>query len=366
MKYSNICLAITNFANRGGEERMCATLANALAGCGCHVIIVSTDKPSSQEVQFEVSPGIKCYSLKSNRVERKLSRMAVTRNLWLLKYKAILKRHKIQVVIDVDVHNTLVTSRVVSKEDVRIVSWHHFNYGRFLAWPTREALHDSFINKVSKLVVLTKSDEHDFVEREGIDASLVRQIYNPSPIESDSECLHQAKKVLAIGRLTDQKGFDLLLQSWARVERANEEWELEIVGDGSQKAELEQIISDLDLRRVSISPFTNDIREKYRESSLYVLSSRYEGFALVLLEAMSMSLPIVSFDCRTGPSELIEDGRNGFLVPPLDTEALADRMNRLISNEELRQAMSHQSFEMSKQYRMENILPQWIELLESL
>ncbi len=350
----------------GGEERMCATLANALAGYGYHVIIVSTDKPSSQEVQFKVSSDIKCYSLKSNRVERKLSCMAATRNLWLLKYKAILKRHKIQVVIDVDVHNTLVTSRVVNKEDVRIVSWHHFNYGRFLAWPTREALHDCFLHKVSKLVVLTKSDERDFVEREGIDASLVKQIYNPSPIESDCECVHQTKKVLAIGRLAEQKGFDLLLQSWARVEKANGEWELEIVGDGFQKEELEQIISDLDLRRVSISPFTTDIREKYRESSLYVLSSRYEGLGLVLLEAMSMSLPVVSFDCQTGPGELVEDGRNGFLVPPLDTEALADRLLRLMGDGELRQAMSHQSFEMSRQYRMENILPQWIELLESL
>ena len=366
MKYHNVCLTITNFANRGGEERMCATLANALAKEGYHVIIVSTDKPSSQQVQFAVSPEIKCYFLKSNRVEGKLSRMALTKNLWLQKYKMILKRHKIQVVIDVDVHNTLVTSKVVCKEDVRIVSWHHFNYDRFLAWSTRQALHDCFCNKVNKLVVLTKSDQQSFVEREGIDASLVSQIYNPSPVEVDAECTHTAKKVLAIGRLQEQKGFDMLLQSWARVEQAKADWTLEIVGDGFQKEELEGIISKLGLRHVVISPFTSEIKKKYQEASIYVLSSRYEGFALVLLEAMAMSLPIVSFDCHTGPSELIENGRNGFIVPPLDTDALADKLIQLINDGELRQSMSHRSYEMSAQYRMKNILPQWIQLLESI
>lgn len=128
MKYKNICLTITNFANKGGEERMCATLANALSANGYHVIIVSTDKPSSQKSCFDVSSLIKCYSLKSNRVERKLSRIPVFNTLWLLKYKMILKRHNIQVVIDVDVHNSLITTKVVSKDKVRIVSWDHFNY----------------------------------------------------------------------------------------------------------------------------------------------------------------------------------------------------------------------------------------------
>lgn len=366
MKYKNICLTITNFANRGGEERMCATLANALADFGYHVIIVSTDKPSSQKVQFEVSPGIKCYSLKSNRVERKLSRMPMTKHLWLSKYKMILKRHRIQVVIDVDVHNTLVTSKVVNKKDVRIISWHHFNYDRFLDWPTRRELHDCFAHKVDRLVVLTKSDEHDFVCKEGIDASLVKQIYNPSPVSADAECVHTEKKVLAIGRFAEQKGFDLLLRSWAIVEKTADDWTLEIVGDGFQKKELENMIENLGLKNVLLSPFTKNIKEKYQDASVYVLSSRYEGFVLVLLEAMSMSLPVVAFDCHTGPRELVDDGRNGFLVPPLDTRQLAEKLLLVMTNETLRKEMSHHSFEKSKQYRMENILPQWTELIESL
>ncbi len=366
MKYKNICLTITNLANRGGEERMCAILANALVDYGYYVIIVSTDKPSSQKVQFEVSDKVKCYSLKSNRIENKLSCMSLTQKLWLLKYKMILKRHKIQVVIDVDVHNTLITSKVVDKKNVRIISWHHFNYDRYLAWPTRHELHDCFVSKISKLVVLTKSDEHDFIRKEGIDVSIVKQIYNPSPIHSDAELHHNGKKVLAIGRFAEQKGFDLLLRSWAIVERMNDDWTLEIVGDGAQRKELEDEIENLGLQRVLISPFTTDIKKKYQDASAYVLSSRHEGFALVLLEAMSMSLPIVSFNCPTGPEEIVKDGVNGYLVTPLDTDGMAKKLLLLMENDEKRKEMGRNSFQLSKQYQMSNIMCQWIELLESV
>lgn len=366
MKYKNICLTITNFANKGGEERMCATLANALSANGYHVIIVSTDKPSSQKSCFDVSSLIKCYSLKSNRVERKLSRIPVFNTLWLLKYKMILKRHNIQVVIDVDVHNSLITTKVVSKDKVRIVSWDHFNYERFLSWPTRELLHDCFINKIDKLVVLTKSDKHDYIEKEGIPSSRVTQIYNPSPIETNTLLEHSQNKILAIGRFAEQKGFDLLIETWSYVEKKYQDWFLEIVGEGAGKKELEDKINSLGLKNVIISPFVKNVRQKYADASIYVLSSRYEGLCLVLLEAISMSLPIVSFNCPKGPEEIIEDGVNGYLVPPLNTKMLADKLMLLMGDVEKRKEMGKNGYLLSKKFKIENITAQWINLLESI
>lgn len=366
MKYQNICLAITNLANRGGEERMCVTLANSLAEYGYNVIIVSTDKPNEQEVQFAVSSKIKCYTLKGNRIERKLSNMSITRQYPLLKYKAILKRHHIQVVIDVDVHVSLITTKAVKKENVRIISWDHFNYERFLSWPTRQTLHDCFLNKINKLVVLTKSDLSDYIEKGGIPSSLVTQIYNPSPIEADQEVVHTNKKVLAIGRFVDQKGFDLLVDVWAKVEKVKTDWMLEIVGDGCRKDAIIDKIKSLNLKNITISPFTQDIRKKYADASIYVLSSRYEGFALVLLEALSMSLPVVAFNCPKGPEELIEEGVNGYLVPPLDIPALAEKLLLLMNDEQARTLMGKNAFQISQKFKMKSILPQWIELLESV
>ena len=345
---------------------MCVTLANALKKYGYNVIIVSTDKPSSAKLHFNVASGIKCYSLKSNRIERKLSRMPIVNQLWLLKYKAILKLHKIQVVIDVDVHNSLITTQVVDKKDVRIISWDHFNYGRFLTWKKKDALHDCFINKINKLVVLTKSDEQDYIVKEGIPSSLVAQIYNPSPIDANCYFEHSSKKVLAIGRFTEQKGFDLLVEAWSKVEKKNNDWVLEIVGDGYGRNEIEDKIKSLGLKNIIISPFTKDIRKKYEEASIYVLSSRYEGLGLVLLEAMSMSLPIISFNCPKGPQEVIDDGINGFLIPPLDTNLLADKLCQLMENEHQRQEMGKNGYIKSGEFKMDNITTQWVNLLESI
>lgn len=345
---------------------MCATLANALSDRGYHVIIVSTDKPNSQDVQFKVSNKIKCYTLKGNRIERKLSNIKVTSMYPYLKYKSILVRHHIQLIVDVDVHLSLITTKVVSKDKVRIVSWDHFNYERYLAKPSHIPLRECFLNSIDKLVVLTKSDMRDYIEKEKLPLSLVTQIYNPSPIECKSYIKHDSHKVLAIGRLTEQKGFDLLLDAWRIVEAGGCDWVLEIVGDGFLREKLEKLRSKLGLKHVVFSPFTKDVRKKYEEASIFVLSSRYEGFGLVLIEANSMSLPLVSFDCKYGPSEIIQDGENGFLVPANDTKAMADRILTLVKDDQLREEMSLNGFLMSQKYKIDNIVSQWIDLFESL
>ena len=177
---------------------------------------------------------------------------------------------------------------------------------------------------------------------------------------------HSQNKILAIGRFAEQKGFDLLIETWSYVEKKYQDWFLEIVGEGAGKKELEEKINSLGLKNVIISPFAKNVRQKYADASIYVLSSRYEGFALVLLEAISMSLPIVSFNCPKGPEEIIEDGVNGYLVPPLNTKMLADKLMLLMGDVEKRKEMGKNGYLLSKKFKIENITAQWINLLESI
>ena len=120
------------------------------------------------------------------------------------------------------------------------------------------------------------------------------------------------------------------------------------------------------LKRASLHPASKDIYKQFIDSSIYVMSSRQEGFPLVLLEAMSYSLPIVTFACTPGPQELVKDGENGRVVPPLNIEALANSLIELMNNNHLRSKMGLQSYEMSKQFRLEVILPQWLDLFDEI
>ena len=130
--------------------------------------------------------------------------------------------------------------------------------------------------------------------------------------------------ILAAGRLTPQKGFDLLIEAFARLAAAHPDWRLRICGGGPEREELERLIDQHGLADVvSLTGRVKRLGEEMARASLFVLSSRFEGFPLILVEAMSKGLPVVSFDCPTGPREVIHDHRNGILVPPADIDALA-------------------------------------------
>ena len=169
-----------------------------------------------------------------------------------------------------------------------------------------------------------------------------------------------------MGRMTDEKGFDMLLKAWAIVESRNTDWTLEIVGEGPLEASLKELHAKLGLKRVVFSPFTSNPEKKYREASIYVMSSRHEGFPLVLLEAANMSLPIVSFDCNNGPREIVHDGVNGFLVAPGDINAMAGKILELIDSEDERLTISENALLTMKAFRMENVILEWKRLIASL
>jgi len=176
-----------------------------------------------------------------------------------------------------------------------------------------------------------------------------------------------AKTVYAAGRFRYQKGFDLLIPAWAETARAHPEWRLRLRGDGRLTQRLEELIAAQGLGdSVTLEGPAEDIGTDMAEASVFVLSSRFEGFPLILLEAMSKGMAVVSFDCPTGPADIVGDHRNGILVPHEDVEGLGRGIRELVEDEELRRRLAGAAVETAQQYTIESIGPLWLELLEGL
>lgn len=325
-----------------------------------------TEQFSNEKNVYELDKGIRQYSLQRNRVERKLNKWIKGLPVW--RYRHILKKHNVKVVIDVGSPKSLLTTKAVDGLEIKVICWDHFNYESFRKrWCYDDLKQLILSGNIHRLVVLTQTDVESYSKNEKeFPKDVVCQIYNPSPIQTEGYIPHFSKKVLACGRLAHQKGFDLLLDAWKEVEQRNTDWELEIVGDGHMQQKLEQQVEDNKLQHVTISHFTNNIKEKYTEAGIFVMSSRYEGFPLALLEAESTSLPMVSFDCKTGPNEIIRHGYNGYLAETEDPHDLAVKLLAVMNDDNLREQMGLHAFEASRQFTTDKIIDQWEMLINQL
>ena len=203
-------------------------------------------------------------------------------------------------------------------------------------------------------------NEDDFNYYRSINAKRVIIIPNPAPKQIYYPSNKRKNIILSIGRLVNVKGYDLLLKSWATVEqKAN--WSLYIVGDGEEKQKLEELIDLYNIRNCTkIFPATNTVSDFYNIASIYVLSSRSECFPMVLLEAESYGLPIISFDCGAGVRSLVHDNVNGFLVPLGNTAFMSKKIMDLIHNCSMRTILGHNSLNIVKKYSINEIIDIWV------
>jgi len=184
--------------------------------------------------------------------------------------------------------------------------------------------------------------------------------------ETISSC--EKKRAIAVGRLVYEKGFDILIDIWATLAKHLPDWELNIFGSGNQKEALQTRIKSLKLESaVHIHEPVKDIIGQYLEHSMLLFPSRYlEALPMALLEAESCGLPLVAFDAPCGPKDIIEDGKNGFLIPAGDNEAFAKRIIELAQSENLRKSMGKTARNHSLQYNEERIMKEWLDLFSRL
>lgn len=218
------------------------------------------------------------------------------------------------------------------------------------------------LRRLDKFVVLTDNAVQDWPELYN-----VKMIPDPLPIEGSCQNSSDIKRIISVGRYSNEKGYDLLLKIWSIVEKECMDWQLDVYGMGDPTPYV-KMMDDLsiDQRRCHLRSSLVDVESEYFKSSIYVHPSRSEGFGLVIVEAMSCSLPVVSFDCENGPRSIMTDGEDGFLVPSFNIRYFADRIMLLIKDKNLRKQMGEKGRLKSQQYSIEKIALQWKELFDNL
>ena len=218
--------------------------------------------------------------------------------------------------------------------------------------------------RLDAFVVLTEGTLREYQKHLNGDTKL-RLIPNSARYLGEPADL-SAKTVLAAGRLTKQKGYDRLIPAWAQVAAKHPDWRLRICGEGQLRPQLESLVEEHGLTDSVALPGACDMDEAMGSASIFVMSSRFEGFPLILIEAMSKAMAVVSFDCPTGPADVIDHGRNGLLVDFGDVDALANAIIELIEDEDLRRRCGPAAAETARTYRIEEIGPMWDELFAEL
>lgn len=241
-------------------------------------------------------------------------------------------------------------------------------YGRkgLLGWidKLRTRQDEQIVRRFDKFVVLTNEDRGYWGDLPNIEV-----IPNAAMHVSDAYSDVMNKRVIAVGRLDYQKGFDRLIQAWELVQHTGKftDWKLDIFGQGEWQEMLQQMIDKAELQNtVCLNRPTKQIGEEYVKSDMLVMSSNYEGFPMVMIEAMACGLPVVSFDYKCGPKDIIQTGINGLLVPNGDIQALADAMMKVMEDEAYRKMLSLNARKVVDTYSEQAVMAQWIRLFTSI
>lgn len=353
-----VCFLTGTLNAFAGAERMTAVIANALAERGYRVIILSLWDRASV---FPLHAKVQHRSLFEHRPSFKTAYLST-----VLGIRHFVREQGIDVLVEVDTMLALFTVPASVGMNVRKIAWEHCHFDEDLGRRARRIARRIAARTNEAVVVLTNRDKDRWITALR-PRSALHVIGNPLPFPIPTEAAPgDTKTVLAVGRLVPEKGFDLLLEAWATVIRSHPAWRLVIVGEGIARQTLEIQRRRLGLEHaVALPGASANVETFYRNATIFCLSSRFEGFGLVLLEAMAFGLPVLSTDCETGPREIIEHGRNGILVAVNSAPALAEGMLRLIENEDLRQTLRMQGRADAHGRSTAAIISQWENLLNS-
>jgi len=371
-----IIYCIAGTYNSGGMERVLANKVNYLAKHGHEVLIITTDQLLRKPF-FELAPQVRTFNLAINYEENNgkgfLNKLLhYPFKQWNHKkiLKGLLCSRRADIVISMFCNDVSFIANIPdgSKKIVEIhfSKFKRLQYGRKGLWRLadwlRSKMDEKTVRKFDKFVVLTHEDKGYWGDLPNMEV-----IGNAKNEWGDHTASLDSKQVIAVGRYDYQKGFDRLIEAWRLVYERFPDWKLKIIGEGELRDTLQQLIDKYNLGEViELKKSVSDILPDYLDSSILAMSSRYEGLPMVLIEAMSVGLPVVSFECKCGPGDIITDGEDGFLVPEGDVQALAERILQLIDDPNLRKQMGQAAKLKSEYFSEPVIMEKWMNLFDRL
>lgn len=351
-----ICFLEGDMSRKGGTERMTAFLANALSSN--HEVLVLSRVMQGKNLGFTLLPEVKHRVLRY--AAGKLAMLVQIREI-----RRILKREAIDAVINVDTGMGIYGIFACAGTKRPVITWEHSNFfnnwnSRIFPWLRRFAARFS-----TAFVVLTELDKRNYEEH--IPAAAPVYVI-PNPMDKKENAFDpQAQVILSAGHLLPIKQFDKAVEAAAELLLQHPGWKWVICGEGPERRVLEEKICSFGLSdRVFLPGSTDDMDAWYKKAAVFVLTSKMEGLPMVLLEAKATGLPLVSFDIMTGPSDLIVNNVNGFLVPADDVHALASKISLLIEDASLRKRFSDNAHIGIERFERNNIILQWETLLRSI
>ena len=364
----------------GGMERVLTMKANYFAEhFGYDITIILTDG-EDKPIFYPLSDKVKVINLNIGFEELWTCSFIKKIVIYLKKqylYKKMLKKELMRIRPDITVSMLRREINFINeiKDGSKKIGEIHINRANFRNFESKDdnlikklfakVWMNDLTNKLKKLdrfVVLTEKDKEAWVELDNVCVIPNPLSFIPQNISKLTE-----KRVIAVGRYCHEKGYDLLLKAWRIVQNSIADWRLEVYGEGD-RSQYDEMISSLniDRHRCILHGRSSNIQDEFEKSSLAVCSSKFEGFGLVITEAMSCGLPVVSFDCPWGPRAIIQDGEDGLLVENGNVEKLAEALIMMIQHPEMRSKMAAKAIENVQRFSIEKIAEKWRSLFDSL
>lgn len=352
--------------NGGGAERIVALLSNYWVEKNMQIDIVTFDNENSKSF-YELNPAIIHHHLGIIGKYRNIISRFTGGLVTIITLRNMIKFIKPDVIISFMDQTNVLTILASAFLSVPVIVTEHIDIRQYSPGKFWEILRMVLYPFASIMVAVSNGVLESFPKYLRRNATVIP---NPLFIEKKIEIEKTnklEKTIIGMGRLTYQKGFDLLIKAFEMIKNEKPCWNLIIYGEGPMKKELEKLISDLKLEnRVKLAGITNNPADKFRQADLFVLSSRFEGFGMVIIEAMACGLPVISFDCPSGPSEIIKNGIDGILVPPENINALSNSMNDLMTNEDKRMFLVDNGLKTARNYTVDKISQKWADLFKKL
>ncbi len=367
---------LKSMAQKAGTERVFSDKINWLANHG-HDVILVTYEQGDHPLSYRLHPQVVVEDLDTRFF--KLGQYNYLRRLLELHKMQKVFAERLQVVVEEKQPNVIITTTYSLKIVNQILSVNtsaefiieshsacfsvgkEFDFRHNIFFRSLFVFFDKYylrrVNRFDLMIVLTNGDYQDWKRY----INNVKIIPNPLTYYPENLPLKSLQnRIICVGRLTYQKGFDLLIKAYAKIFQRFPQWHIDIFGDGEDRDMIQSMINSYGMTDcIHLCGSTDSIYDNYIGSDFFVFSSRFEGFGLVLIEAMSCACPCVSFRCKYGPEDIIEDGVSGLLVKDGDVDELADKMAWIISHEKERINMGKKAREVASHYKLETIMQKW-------